>query len=601
MQHAHTMKDNLLFLFRKSFSFDKSLFVSVIARIPVNILIPLITSYLTKYMTSITLGQTDSGRFLAYVLSCSVMILALTLVNNYTAAKIKYDTMFVRLRYLGSISDKNMEADYQNVEAPSGQLLAQKAKSAVYSSSSGAEQMFDQLVGIFSSVFGLITYSVLVFRVIPWGILLLSAAGVADFFVGLRFSKWQRDNRDQWAEYDRRLNYLNNKAGDYRAAKDVRLFGLGSWLETLYGDYFRSRVYWYRREENHRLVIQWEGLLLAFVRDGLIYGMLIYQLFARQMEVSDFIFYFTIITQYSVWVFGLMNNFVALKTSSYTAEEIRRFLEMPDCFRHGEGAPVPEEETCQIIFDHVGFRYADAGQDTLEDLDFTIRKGEKVAIVGVNGAGKTTLVKLLCGLYAPTRGRILVGGRDIREYDINDYYALYSVVFQDIYLMPTTIARNIALTEEERIDKDNLRRAIALSGLETKIADLPRKEDTLLMKGIQEKGIDLSGGEKQKLALARALYKDGRMLVLDEPTAALDPIAESEVYQKYSEMTSGRTAVFISHRLASTRFCDTILVLEGGRIVEKGTHDQLMELGGKYADMFRIQSQYYREGAQDEQ
>ncbi len=167
--------------------------------------------------------------------------------------------------------------------------------------------------------------------------------------------------------------------------------------------------------------------------------------------------------------------------------------------------------------------------------------------------------------------------------------------------MPTTIARNIALTEEERIDKDNLRRAIALSGLETKIADLPRKEDTLLMKGIQEKGIDLSGGEKQKLALARALYKDGRMLVLDEPTAALDPIAESEVYQKYSEMTSGRTAVFISHRLASTRFCDTILVLEGGRIVEKGTHDQLMELGGKYADMFRIQSQYYREGAQDEQ
>ena len=207
--------------------------------------------------------------------------------------------------------------------------------------------MFDQLVGIFSSVFGLITYSVLVFRVIPWGILLLSAAGVADFFVGLRFSKWQRDNRDQWAEYDRRLNYLNNKAGDYRAAKDVRLFGLGSWLETLYGDYFRSRVYWYRREENHRLVIQWEGLLLAFVRDGLIYGMLIYQLFARQMEVSDFIFYFTIITQYSVWVFGLMNNFVALKTSSYTAEEIRRFLEMPDCFRHGEGAPVPEEETCQ--------------------------------------------------------------------------------------------------------------------------------------------------------------------------------------------------------------------------------------------------------------
>lgn len=597
MQKNHTMVNNILFLIRKSFSFDKSLFVSVVVRIPVNILIPLITSYLTKYMTSITAGQTDSGRLFLYVLSYSGMLLLLTMVNNYASAKLKYDTMFVRLRYLGCISDKNMEADYQNVEDPSGQLLAQKAKNAVFSSSSGTEQMFEQLVGIFSSAFGLLAYSAIVFGVIPWGIPVLLAAGIADYFVGLRFSKWQYRNRDQWTEYDRRLNYLNNKVGDYRAAKDIRLFHLTPWLETMYRKYFRSRVMWYRREENHRMVINWAGLALAFFRDGIIYGMLVYQLFVRDMEISAFIFYFTIITQYSVWIFSLMESFVALKTSGYTAEEIRQFLEMPDGFNREEGVPVPEE-TCPIQFEHVGFRYPNAEQDTLKDLDFTIRKGEKVAVVGVNGAGKTTLVKLLCGLYAPTQGRILVDGKDIRDYNIEDYYSLFSVVFQDIYLMPTTIARNIALAEDERIDSGRLRRVLALADLEQKVESLPEKENTLLLKGIQEKGIELSGGEKQKLALARALYKDGRIVVLDEPTAALDPIAESEIYQKYSEMTLGRTAVFISHRLASTRFCDTILVLDGGRIVEKGNHNELMELGGKYAAMFRVQSQYYRKQGQ---
>ncbi len=167
--------------------------------------------------------------------------------------------------------------------------------------------------------------------------------------------------------------------------------------------------------------------------------------------------------------------------------------------------------------------------------------------------------------------------------------------------MPTTIARNVALREESGIDRDRLRRALKLADLEKKVESLEERENTLLLKGVQEKGIELSGGEKQKLALARALYKDGKIIVLDEPTAALDPIAESEIYEKYAEMTSGRTAVFISHRLASTRFCDTILVLEEGRIVERGNHEQLMELGGKYSAMYEIQSHYYREGAENGQ
>ena len=214
--------------------------------------------------------------------------------------------------------------------------------------------------------------------------------------------------------------------------------------------------------------------------------------------------------------------------------------------------------------------------------------------MGLNGAGKTTLVKLICGFLDPTGGRVLLNGQDIRQYNRRDYYKLFEAVFQDFSVLSCTVAENVAQAMDG-IDEEKVRYCLDQAGLTEKITSLPAGIKTHVGRDVYLDGVEFSGGQTQRLMLARALYKDGPILVLDEPTAALDPIAEHDIYMKYSEMTAGKTSVFISHRLASTRFCDRIIFLDHGAIAEEGTHQSLLAQGGGYARLFEVQSHYYRE------
>jgi ABC-type multidrug transport system fused ATPase/permease subunit len=225
-----------------------------------------------------------------------------------------------------------------------------------------------------------------------------------------------------------------------------------------------------------------------------------------------------------------------------------------------------------------------------------MKEGDKFALVGINGAGKTTIVKLMCGFYQPTEGRILINGIDTRELNIDKYFEQIAVVFQDAFTMSFSIAENISGLNSDTIDRDKIKNVLQKAGLMEKISKLEKGIDTYLNKDMDENGIQLSGGEVQKLMLARALYKEAKLLILDEPTAALDAIAESEMYEKYQSLLKGKTSLFISHRLASTRFCNHILFLENGKIKEEGTHDELLTLDRSYAEMFKVQSQYYKDG-----
>ena len=239
------------------------------------------------------------------------------------------------------------------------------------------------------------------------------------------------------------------------------------------------------------------------------------------------------------------------------------------------------------------FRYPGSEREIFSHLNLTLHPGEKLAVVGVNGAGKTTLVKLLCGFYDPDEGEVLLNGVNIREYNRRDYYRLFTTVFQDFSLLAGEIEENVA-SFDQQIDRDRVEACIEKAGLLPKIKGLPKGCHTHLEKEVYDDAIELSGGELQRLMMARLLYKDSPVIILDEPTAALDAIAESDIYQKYQELARGKSSVFISHRLASTRFCDRIILLENGRIAEEGTHEELLLRGKGYARLFEMQSKYYK-------
>ena len=424
---------------------------------------------------------------------------------------------------------------------------------------------------------------------------ILTIAPAVNWFCARAYRNWEYAHRAHWTDLDRKLRYIQGQTADFKAAKDIRICGCAGWFKAVYTDLCGKRALWDRKLIRRSFLSRIADLFVILLRDGAAYALLIRMTLSGAIPADQFLLYFSAISMFASFIGNIMNEWNGIRSTSLSLCDFRQYLDLHEQVGTGEEAVERHLRTApEIVFDHVSFRYEGAETDTLADLNFTIRPGEKLALVGLNGAGKTTLVKLLCGLYLPAKGDIRINGVSFRKFLRKDYYRLFSPVFQDVQTGFFSLAETVSGQIGRDMDLERVRQCMALAGLEEKLNSLPQGIHSRLDKQIYADGIELSGGETQKLMLARALYKDAPILVLDEPTAALDPIAENQIYLQYLEMTKSRTSLFISHRLASTRFCDRILYLKDGRIAEEGTHAGLIASGGEYAALYETQSCWYK-------
>lgn len=593
-----SMIRNMNYALKNIWKWDNKYFLWFLLIIPASILFPLIESWFPKILIDQIQQKNNITSVLIVLFLYFGILLFVNLIGQFANSRMNMRRCYFSNECQHEIVQKRLYTDFCNIDTQDFNMKYTTVMNDACSGQCAVEVICYSILNLFIDILGIFSYGTILILLSPTIILFLILSSVLTYTI----SRWQQNyaekNKKNYIAIDRKIGYLSSFSSRIDFAKDIRIYGMTHWLESLLTKFQKERFLWNKKIGNYTLIGKFMTFILTLLSNAVTYGVLIWLILRGEIGVGDFVFYFGIITTLSGWMNSLAGDVSEMVSICVRIGYYQEYFQIPDTLNHESGYS-PSEKTAEapeIEFCHVSYCYSmeEGQQYALKDINLKIRAGEKLAIVGVNGAGKTTLVKLLCGLYIPTEGEVRLNGIPVTDYNILYYYSLFSVVFQDMYLLPVTIAEFIA-SDNTNIEEEKVHYVLRLAGLDQKIQALPKGIYSHLMKGVFDDSVELSGGEKQKLMFARALYKNAPVVVLDEPTAALDPVAENELYQKYGNLTKGKTSIYISHRLASTRFCDRIVLIDNKTIAESGSHEELMKIGGKYAKMFEIQSQYYKE------
>lgn len=584
------MKDNFKYMLSNWLKWDKKSLKFFFLWVPALVLQPLVTAYIPKAMIDAINNGVTVGDMTVIVALLSLLLTLTIWLDPFMKELVRGGARIVRMRYAVAAFRKTLTTDYVNIESFEGREKQKRAEAFYNARFSSGADFVEQCAHFLVCVIGVIASSVLLYKVNYFMILLILLTCVCEFFLLKILKTKQSETTDNYSKLSGKFEYFYKLSKNAEASKDIKLYGFSDYLVKTAADFIYQIEHINAKYTKQSAAISGVRALLNLVRELVAYAYLTYLVLKNRLSVSEFIFCFGIITGFSNWIMNLVFSFMEISRCCTDCALYREFVEESV----SEGKPeVDFGEVRSIEFRGVSFTYPASDTETIRNMSFKVNKGENIAIVGENGAGKTTAIKLLCGLYYPSKGDILINGRSSREFSSDSYFDLFSAVFQDYCFMPMTIAENI--TAEQSYDKERLFAAFDKAGITDKINSLSEKENTLMVKDVYKNAADFSGGEKQKLLLAKAVYKNAPVLILDEPTAALDPISENELYLKYNELTEDKISFFISHRLSSTRFCDRILFIKDGAVAESGTHEELMAKKGAYYRMYQTQSMYYRE------
>ena len=559
-------------------------------------LIPFLAVWFTPLIVDELAGARDVQRLILYAAllvggECVLNVLrqlAVTRLNKYNERLDNYFVMYT--------SAHAMELDYQLTEDKDALDQLEKANTGMSWYSGGVYGISEQFFMLAGNALKIAGYVTVIALHAPLLLLVCFLCVLVSGWMSVLNNKVEVKAYEGLSKTNRIFSYFGWETVDFQYGKDVRLYDASDMLLTRWDENTQTSVGFWKWQAStgmkYRLINSQAGIFGAIFT----YGYTAYLALNKAFSLGVFSQMVEAAGGLNNTLSGLAMNVTELFKRCGYAYEFVIFLRYPEVLPKGS-KPVPKG-LHTIEFRNVSFSYPGSGKKVLDGVDLRVEKGERLSLVGLNGAGKTTLIKLLCRLYDPDEGQILMDGTDIREYDPEQYRAAFAPVFQDFSLFAFSVAENICLKDEKDITGEDRSRVLSLirrTGLAEMTDKLPHGIDTPLFKFFDSQGVEPSGGEQQKIALARALYKDGSVIILDEPTAALDPVAEYEIYRSFNDLIENKTAFYISHRLSSCRFCDHIAVFSEGKVAEYGTHDELVgKEGGVYAKMFDAQARYYQ-------
>jgi len=592
---------NCRYIFEKFVKYRKSLILFIITGSIAAASMTYLWSFIGKLVIDMIEQQASSPDkdikpLLYLTLITSAAELLFMWLNTVSSMKMSVGFTYVRLMIIKERIAKTLGMEYEALETPEMLDRLQKAKRATAGDWQGVQGMMTymqvmgvQIISVTIAVAIMTTFN-------PWIIFIIVVLSFAQFLFFDYIRK--KDKKEMWdamMPHWRKLEYMENVTTDFSYAKDIRLFGMQKYLAKKQIDVYEEELRHWIKSRQYWIYNTIFAHGISLLRQLIIIGWLVYSVVFNGLSIGNFTLYTASAAAFSNAINEILQALSALRERSAHTDDYRSFMDIPSADDKAQTIPIPPADKYTFEFKNVSFKYRGQEKYALKNVNLTLHAGEKLAVVGLNGAGKSTFIKLLLRLYDVTEGCILMNGTDIRKFDRKEYYELFAPAFQDVMVFAFPVAENVSMKEPFNTDKAEAEKMLRLAGLGDKLDKLEKGVDTELLKVLYDDGVDLSGGEKQKLALARALYKKSKIIVLDEPTAALDALAEFRLYQSFNELVGDRTAVYISHRLSSTRFCDRVAMFKDGEMVEIGTHDSLMEADGAYADMFRVQAQYYVE------
>ena len=582
-------------------------------------LVKAVTPYTSIYFSARIIGELSQGRDPRMLAQWVGLLLgvtaALILLNGAFSRWATWEREQTRVENEKFYMDKMMELDYALMQEQQVSDLYSQIRQNENWAGWGLLQMLNNyelvVTNVFQIVAGLILSLGLLMQKVPqgsgWEVLnhplcvvgvfavMVCIALLSPVFGNRSMAYW--NNNDEEARLGNRMSgWFGVESGNPRRALDMRIYDQQSNVCQVY----RDSVHLFDTKSNFARYAKgpmglWRGAAdgIAAILTGVVYLYVCLKAWAGAFGVGGITQYVGAVTTLFVGVSGLLEVAGNMRVNARYTALCFEFLDIKNQMYQGSLTTEKcSDRNYQVEFRDVSFRYPDSENWALRHVNLKFQVGSRLAVVGENGSGKSTFIKLLCRLYDPTEGEILLNGIDIRKYQYPDYIALFSVVFQYFHLLALPLGENVA--GRMAYDREKVKDCLTQAGAMERVEEMPQGLDTYLYKDLEKEGVEVSGGEAQKIAIARALYKDAPFIILDEPTAALDPIAEAEVYSKFDQIAGDKTAVYISHRLSSCKFCDDIVVFDRGSIVQKGSHETLLEeQEGKYAQLWNAQAQYY--------